>query len=96
LSDLPTDDDGVPIHPLEKLKRDAEEARKRQEKEVVSCPECDTEVLKDDLKAAIAIAEGHDESRHDGERTAEVNGMLPPSDELVEAAEQAINEVTKQ
>jgi hypothetical protein len=78
----------VPKHPLERLKEQAEEAKKRREKEIVSCPECGTEILKDDMQEAIETAESHDEQRHDGERTTLVNGILPP--EFTEEEKQMI------
>lgn len=66
-------------HPLERLKEQAEEARKRQEKERVHCPECDTTLWKDSMEEAVETAEKHDESRHGGEATTEVNGIVLPS-----------------
>lgn len=92
---LPTDENGVPVHPLEKLKQEAEKKQERREKEVVHCPECGTELLKDDIEDAVETAEKHDESRHDGERTTTVNGMLLPSDDVVEAAEDALSKLRK-
>jgi hypothetical protein len=73
-----TDGDEEAIHPLLRLKKQAEEQRERREKEVVHCPECGTEVVKDSIEAAIETAETHDESRHDGEPTTKVNGIVPP------------------
>jgi len=89
-NELPTDEDGVPINPLEKLKREAEKKRKRQEKEVVHCPECDTEILKNTIEDAVATAENHDNRQHDGEATTKVNGMVLPSDDVVESVEHAL------
>ncbi len=77
-----------PVHPLEKLAEEAEKQRKRAEKERVHCPECGTELLKDSIEEAVETAEKHDDSRHDGERTTKVNGMLPPGDDVVEAAQE--------
>lgn len=73
-----TDSSDEPIHPLEKLKQQAEEAQKRREKEVVACPECGTELLKDSIEEAVDTADKHDEKRHDGEPTTKVNGIVPP------------------
>lgn len=85
-------DKGRSIHPLERLGQAAEEAQKRAEKEVVRCPDCGTTVYKDTIEAAVNVAESHDEAMHDGERTAEINGMLPPSftDEEKEQMQKAI------
>jgi hypothetical protein len=81
-----------PINPLEKLKQQAQEAKKRREKEVVTCPECGTEALKDSIKEAVEVAEQHDEKRHGGNRTAKVNGFLPPqfSEQKKEQIQQAV------
>jgi len=81
-----------PVQVLEKLKQEAEEQKKRREKEVVHCPECDTEVLKDSIEAAVEAAETHDESRHDGEPTTKVNGIVPPefSEEEKEQVQEAV------
>lgn len=89
---LPTNEDGVPIHPLEKLKQEAEKKRERREKEVVHCPECGTELLKDSIEEAVETAEKHDKSRHDGERTTKVNGLVLPSDEVIESIEHVTQE----
>jgi len=83
----------VPKHPLEQLKEQAEEAKKRREKEVVSCPECGTELLKDDIEGAIETAESHDEQRHGGEPTTQVNGIVPP--EFSEDEKQQIREAVE-
>jgi len=85
--------------PLKRLKQAAEERRKRSEKEIVACPECGTEVLKDDIEDAIETAETHDESRHDGEPTTTVNGIVPPQfseeeKEQIQDAVETIREVT--
>lgn len=66
------------IHPLERLKQQAEEARKKREKERVHCPECYTTVWKDDMESAVETAEQHDEQRHNGEATTKINGIVPP------------------
>lgn len=79
--------------PAEKLLEAAAENAKRREKEVVECPECGTEILKDTVEEAIETAEDHDESRHGGERTTLVNGMLVPSDDVVSAAEDAMETI---
>lgn len=65
-------------HPLERLKQRAEEQRRRREKEVVQCDECGTEVLKNSIEEAVEVAENHNESRHDGESVATVNGIRLP------------------
>lgn len=86
---------GRPVHPLERLGQAAEEAQKRAEKEVVRCPDCGTTVYKDTIEAAVSVAESHDETMHDGERTAEINGMLAPSfsDEEKEQIQKAIRDL---
>lgn len=78
---------------LAKMKQEAKRREERAESEVVACPECGTEVLKDDLEDALDTAETHDDKRHDGERTAMVNGMLPPSDDLAEAAQKTVEKL---
>jgi hypothetical protein len=45
------------------------------------------------VEEALDTADTHDENQHDGERTALVNGMLPPSDELAEAASEAVEQL---
>ena len=82
-----------PNHPIEQLRKKGEEIRKRQEKEVVYCPECETEVLKDDIEEAVRTAEKHDESRHGGEKTAKVNGINPP--EFTEEEKQAVQDAVE-
>lgn len=84
-----------PTHPLERLNQRADKAQKRAEKEVIRCPDCGTEVYKESIEAAVNVAETHDEMRHDGEPTAEINGMLPPSfsDEEKEQIQQAIRDL---
>jgi len=79
-------------HPLKRLKKQAEEAEKRQEKEVIYCPECGTEVLKDSVEAAIETAKKHDGERHDGKATTKVNGIVLPqfSDENKAKIQQAV------
>jgi hypothetical protein len=67
-----------PVHPLEQLKKQAEEARQKREKERVHCPECGTTVWKNSMEEAVATADTHDEKQHDGEATAKINGILPP------------------
>lgn len=62
----------------QQLIEQAEKQRKREEKEVIKCPDCGTEVLRDDIETALKIAENHDENRHSGEPTAKVNGIVPP------------------
>lgn len=89
MSDTSSSDTEHPVHPLERLKKSLEKAEERAEKERVHCPECDTTVWKESVEEAIEAAENHDEKRHDGDRTTKVNGMLPPSDEFVEAVEDA-------
>lgn len=42
------------------------------------------------MEQALEKAERHDENIHDGKRTSLVNGILPPSDGVVEAAEEAV------
>lgn len=81
-----------PIHPLRRLKKQAEEQNKRRDKEVVHCPECGTEVFKDSLEAAVETAEAHDESRHGGEPTTKINGIVTPkfSDEQKEQIRDAV------
>lgn len=81
--------------PHEKLLEKAEEVRKRKEMEVVECEKCGTEVLKDSLEEAIDTAEDHIEKRHDGERVATVNGIVPPSDETAEKVKETIEEITE-
>jgi len=93
MTNYPTDENGVPIHPLEKLKQKAEKKRERANKEKVHCPECDTTLWKETMEEAVETAENHDESRHEGERTTKVNGFLLPSDELVNAAEDALETI---
>lgn len=78
---------------LAKMKKEAEKRRERAEKEVVACEECGTEVLYDDIEEAVETAERHDEKRHDGERTATVNGIPVPSDDLAEAAQEAVEKL---
>jgi len=75
------DGDEQPLHPSERLKkqaREAKEAKERQEKEVVHCPECETELLKDSVEEAIEAVDTHDEKRHGGKPTTRVNGIVPP------------------
>lgn len=83
----------VPKHPLEQLKEQAEEAKKRHEKEIVSCPECGTELLKDDIEEAVNTAESHDQNRHDGNPTTKVNGIVLP--ELSEEEKQQIQDAVE-
>ena len=54
-------------------------AEEHKDDELVHCPECDTTVWKDTVEDAVETAEKHEESRHGGEPTVEVNGMLLPS-----------------
>jgi len=61
--------------------------------EQVHCPECGTSVTKDTVESALKVAEHHDAKRHDEERTALVNGILPPSDEVAEAAKEAVETI---
>lgn len=83
----------IPTNPFEELKKKGEEIRKRRESEVVSCPECGTEVLKDTIEEAVATAEEHDEKRHDGEHVSRVNGVPVPGDEVVEAAQNVVEKL---
>lgn len=46
------------------------------------CPEYGTSVTADTVRSALDVAEHHDAKRHQGERTAMINGMLSPSDEV--------------
>ncbi|MFW6435904.1 MAG: hypothetical protein ACOCY1_05930 [Halovenus sp.] len=87
-----------PVTPLQKLKKVAEEKEDRREKEVVACPECGTEVLKDDIEVAIQVAENHDEQRHDGKRTATVNGIVPPrfSDDEKQQIQDAVQSLAEE
>jgi len=78
VSEHTTSDTERAIHPLERLKQQAEEARKKREKERVHCPECDTTVWKDDMEGAVETAEQHDEQRHGGEAITKINGIVPP------------------
>lgn len=81
-------------HPVVALTQQAEKARKKREKwegkEVLACPACGTKTPKEDMESAIEAAERHDEKRHDGERTATVNGIVPP--ELSEEQKQTIQD----
>lgn len=61
--------------------------------ERVRCPECGTTTVVATVEEALDTAETHDDQQHDGERTALVNGMLPPSDELAEAASEAVEQL---
>ena len=56
----------------------------------VSCPVCGTTTTTDSMEDAVETAERHDEMQHGGERTATVNGILPPSDKVAEAAKEAL------
>jgi len=91
-----TDENNNPVDPFEQLKQEAEQIKEKWDKEVVNCPECGTEVLKDNIDEAVATAETHDAERHDGERTTFVNGMLLPSDEVVQAANETIEHLKGQ
>jgi len=93
LDDLSELDLDHPAVRLAKMKKAAEKHRERQENEVVECPECETEVLYEDIEEAIEAAETHDEKRHDGERTTTVNGLLPPSDEVAGAAREVVEQI---
>lgn len=44
----------------------------------VHCPECDTTTTAASISEAVTIAEEHDDTRHDGNPTARVNGIVPP------------------
>jgi len=61
--------------------------------ERVHCPECGTSVMKETTESALRVAEHHDAKRHDGGRTALINGILPPSDEVAEAAKEAVEAI---
>lgn len=61
------------------------------DEEKVHCPDCDTTTWADTIEDAVNKAEKHDDAQHDGERTTEVNGMTLPSDDAVEAAQDAVN-----
>ena len=56
----------------------------------VSCPVCGTTTTTDSIEDAVEKAENHDKMQHDGERTATVNGIIPPSGEVAEAAKGAL------
>lgn len=79
----------------EKLQEQAEELKKKREQEKVHCTECDTVVWKDTIDDAVETAESHDESRHDGEPTTKVNGIVPPTftDDEKEQIQNAVNAV---
>lgn len=71
------------LHPVIALKQRAEEAREHRDKwegkEVLACDVCGTQTPKEDMKEAVKAAEKHDNMRHDGEPTATVNGITPPT-----------------
>lgn len=91
MSDRESGDNDIPTHPLERLKSNAEKSSERREKEVVRCPECGTEVLKESFDDAVETAINHDENRHDGEGVTQINGMTVPSDDVAAAAEDALD-----
>lgn len=78
-------------HPLERLAEEARKANERRSKHKVRCEACETEVLKDDLDAAVETAEDHDDRNDD--HTITIGGMPLPSDELAEAAENLVKEL---
>lgn len=82
-----------PIHPLKRLKQEAEKRLRRQEQERVHCPDCGTTIWKDSIEAAIETAENHDEKRHDGEQTTTINGVPVPSGNLRAKVEDAAPEI---
>lgn len=92
---------GKPTHPLlqlkEQMEKQAEERRKRRENEVVSCPECGVEVFKPDMEEAVETAEKHDDMRHDGEPTTQINGIVPPDfdDEELAQIEEAVEQLSE-
>lgn len=78
------------------LAQAAEEAAKRRDKEVVQCPECETEVLKDSFEDAIEVAIDHDEQRHGGAGITLINGMAVPSDKVADAAEDVLEKIKEE
>jgi len=93
MSDGSTSGTEQPVHPLERLKQQAKEARKKQEKERVHCPNCGTTVWKDTIEDALKTQEKHDEQRHNGEPTTKINGIVPP--DFSEQEKQHIQDVVE-
>ena len=58
--------------------------------EEISCPLCGTITTTDSIEDAVETAKNHDEMQHDGERTATVNGIIPPSGEVAETAKETL------
>lgn len=85
-------------HLLIRLREQAEEAKKHREKEHVECPECGTELWKDNIESAVETTEQHDEKRHGGEPTTLINGILPPqfSEEEKQQIENRVEELRTQ
>lgn len=58
--------------------------------EKVHCPECGTSTTSPTMEDAVETAETHDERMHDGEQTTLINGVPVPSDDVAEAAKEAL------
>jgi len=74
-------------------KEKLEKQRKRANQIEVHCPSCDTSSWYDDMETAVNKAETHDNSRHDGEATTEVAGIVPP--DFSEEEKQKVRDVVK-
>lgn len=60
---------------------------------IVRCGPCGTKVEKDSIEEAAEVATEHDENRHDGQGVPTINGMPVPSDEVADAATDALETI---